>query len=110
MGLDMYAYATTDELANVELHYWRKHYLLHEWMERLYVEKGGANKDLNCGCVTLDSADLDRLEAAIIADELPDTMAFGLFRIGQRDDDLAFIAEAREAIASGKTVFYVANW
>jgi len=112
MGLDMHAYATTDELTDAELHYWRKHYNLHRWMERLFIARGGADKDFNCQCVTLDSADIDRLEAAIVADELPDTRVFFFRqpRFDQKDDDLAFIAKARKALASGKTLFYVANW
>ncbi len=122
MGLDMYAYTTTEKLAGAvdfpqpkELHYWRKHYRLHEWMERLYVDKGGVAEDFSSmSCVTLDRADLDRLEVAILASDLPDSAVadffFGEYDGSEREDDLAFIAKARKALESGKTVFYVANW
>jgi hypothetical protein len=48
MGLDMYAFATAEEIAasvdfkaetHNELHCWRKHPNLHGWMEQHYREK-----------------------------------------------------------------------
>ncbi len=122
MGLDMYAFTTTEKLTGAvdfpkpkpiqELHYWRKHPNLHGWMQSLYVQKGGVEEDFNRSPVTLDSADLDRLEATIIADELPKTSGFffGESDGTEREDDLAFIAEARQELASGNTVFYIADW
>ena len=56
MGLDMFAYTTSEELAAsvdfevetlTELHYWRKHPNLHGWMEALYYAKGGAADTFN---------------------------------------------------------------
>jgi len=122
MGLDMYAYATGEKPAKAvdfpepqkmeELHYWRKHPNLHGWMKKLYAEKGGKGHDFNFDPVVLDSADLDRLEAAIVENRLPETSGFffGDSDGSERDDDLAFIGKARSAIASGKTVFYFAWW
>jgi hypothetical protein len=85
MGLDMYAYATAETLAAAvdftapeareELHYWRKHPNLHGWMEKLYAEKGGAGEDFNLDTLRLESADLDRLEAALAENRLPETVA-----------------------------------
>ena len=122
MGLDMYAFITADKLASevdfpeakaVQLHYWRKHPNLHGWMQLLYIEKGGREKNFNWSPVALNSADLDRLEAAVIADELPLTTGFFFGESNWRerkDDDLAFIAKARKALASGKMVFYIGDW
>ena len=122
MGLDMYAFVTEEKPATAvdfpepanseELHYWRKHPNLHGWMQKLYVEKGGAGEDFNLDAVILDSADLDRLEAAVVDNCLPETSGFffGQSRDLERDRDLAFIRKAREAIAAGKSVFYVASW
>ena len=122
MGLDMYAFVTAEKLASAvdfpelekyeQLHYWRKHPNLHGWMEALYVEKGGKNPDFNMSPVALDSADLDRLEAAIKGKKLPDTTGFffGASDGSETKDDLSFIAKARKAIALGKFVFYIASW
>ena len=95
MGLDMYAYiieksfVTSDVDFKVEedllqkLHYWRKHPHLHDWMERLYVAKGGQNPDFNLSPVALNSADLDALETAIKAGDLPETVGVFLRPIGR---------------------------
>ena len=122
MGLDMYAYVTAEKLASAvdfpepvrfkKLHYWRKHPNLHGWMEALYVEKGGKDTNFNMSPVKLDSADLDRLEAAITGKKLPDTTGFffGESDGSEAEDDLSFIAKARQAIALGNVVFYLAWW
>lgn len=85
MGLDMYAIATAERpdrpvdfktnAAN-ELHYWRKHPNLHGWMAELYYRKGGQAPEFNCCAVELTSDDLDKLEADIIAGNLPFTVGF----------------------------------
>jgi hypothetical protein len=122
MGLDMFAFETTEQLRRPvdfddpgslkELHYWRKHPNLHGWMQRLYLAKGGQDEDFNLSALALDSADLDRLEAVILANKLPKTTGFffGASDSSEREDDLVFIRKARKALASGKTVFYVASW
>lgn len=122
MGLDMYAFTTTETLAAAvdfsepatmeELHYWRKHPNLHGWMQRLYARKGGENPDFNFAPVVLTRDDLDKLEDAILRNRLPVTVGFffGHSTSLRLDDDLIFIAEARAAIDEGKTVFYIADW
>lgn len=121
MGLDMYAYTTeraVDTAVDFEaspadrLHYWRKHPNLHGWMERLYRRKGGGADQFNCTTVALDGHDLDRLEADLRANGLPDTTGFffGESDGSEVEGDLAFVARAREAIAAGKTVFYYSWW
>ena len=81
-------------------------------MEALYVKKGGKHPDFNMSPVTLDSADLDRLEAAIKGKKLPGTTGFffGASDGSETKDDLSFIAKARKAIALGNVVFYLAWW
>ena len=122
MGLDMYAYTMTSPPIGsvdfqepdtaVELNYWRKHPNLHGWMEQLYQEKGGIAESFNCVPVTLNSDDLDRLEADIRAGRLPHTPGFFFGESDETEtaDDLAFVAKAREAIAAGLTVFYTSWW
>jgi hypothetical protein len=97
---------------SVELHYWRKHPNLHGWMERLYREKGGTDADFNCANLQLTAGDIGTLEADIKAKALPATAGFffGESDGSEIDDDLQFIADAREALAAGLTVFYTSWW
>jgi hypothetical protein len=119
--LDMYACTTTENIRaadfptpeNVEeIFYWRKHPNLHGWMEALYKDKGGEDTDFNLSPLRLDTADLDALEKAVSADELPHTEGFffGVSQPEEKERTLALIGLAREAIASGKRVFYYAWW
>lgn len=121
MGLDMYA-MTTRQAPPVpvdfttcetrEIAYWRKHPNLHGWMERLYREKGGQAVVFNCVNVQLTAEDLDRLERDIKEECLPHTEGFffGESDGNEYDEDLAFVASAREALAQGLTVFYTSWW
>ena len=95
-----------------ELHYWRKHPDLHGWMEALYFVKGGRADSFNCVAVRLTSDDLDLLEDVVKRNELPPTEGFffGQTTGEEREDDLAFIAKARAAIADGQTVYYDSWW
>ncbi len=122
MGLDMYAFATAEKPVTEvdfckagevrEVHYWRKHPNLHGWMHKLYDEKGGGDPEFNGAPVVLTPEDLDRLEVVIQEDALPPTAGFffGASDGREKDDDLAFIAKAREAIAAGYTVYYDSWW
>lgn len=121
MGLDMYAMMTAEQLDKevdfkatdaTEFHYWRKHPDLHGWMEQLYFDKGGTADCFNCVGVVLTADDLQHLEAAITGRTLPDTAGFffGDSDGSEREDDLAFIAKARKAIAEGYTVYYDSWW
>ena len=123
MGLDMYAFSTKAKLnkevdfteTNLqpeEIHYWRKHPNLHGWMQELYESKGGKSDSFNGDCVVLTEKDLNELESDIKDGSLPDTSGFFF---GQTDgdevqDDLDFVAKAREAITDGKTVYYTSWW
>ena len=140
MGLDMFAYRAkqtplkqTDDLFgpekeqdidefegdvnpedSEEFFYWRKHPNLHGWMEELYREKGGESDTFNCTPVVLTTKDLDNLEAAIKGGKLPNTNGFFF---GESDgeeeeinEDLRFVAEARNSIAEGYTVWYDSWW
>ncbi|MGE0743509.1 MAG: phosphoglycerate kinase [Hyphomonadaceae bacterium] len=126
MGLDMYAFTTERSAITTpvdfkpnrngdgiaELHYWRKHPNLHGWMEALYRRKGGKSPDFNCDTVELTLADLDDLEAAVRAGTLPSTAGFffGASDGTEHEDDLAFVAKARAAIADGLVVYYDSWW
>lgn len=112
MGLDQYGSARKEGEPEQELAYWRKHPNLQGWMEQLYREKGGEGV-FNCVDVELTFEDLEKLETAIEDAELPSTEGF-LFGRGSdvqyRENDLAFIADASEAIDQGYTVFYTSWW
>ena len=121
MGLDQYASFIDEKLTQSvdfepdnasELYYWRKHPDLHGWMRELYFSKGGANPDFNCATVEVTKADLDRLEADVLAKQLPKTEGFffGESVPENANDDLDFISKARRVIAEGYTVFYDSWW
>jgi hypothetical protein len=121
MGLDMYACTTSKNIRAVDfrepkdatiLFYWRKHPNLHGWMQALYKKKGGKYQEFNLVPVHLDGGDIDELEEAVKANELPLTAGFffGISRPEEKDRTLTFILLAREAIASRKRVFYHAWW
>lgn len=120
MGLDMYAMTTANAPDCVvdfkpddpqELHYWRQHAQLHCWMEHLYRLKGGRDESFGSNFVLLELADIDLLEKVIDEGTLPAPAephhgeASGL----EYADDIAFIAEARAAIKSGKFVIYTSS-
>ena len=121
MGLDMYAYSTQQVIPPVDFEMpqdaqkiaqWRKHPNLHGWMHTLYLHKGGADEQFNCSQVELTLYELDALEEAVRAQDLPDTCGFffGESQPEDQADDLAFIAAARRAIAAGNRIFYTAWW
>lgn len=109
MGLDMYAFTTPDDVPSIdfdepssfaELHYWRKHPNLHGWMENVYRAKGGTEPEFNCLPVRLSRVDIDALDAVIHANALPPTSGFffGASDGSEKEDDLAFIRKARDAL------------
>ena len=121
MGLDMFAYTTSEKLADsvdfdvatlTEIHYWRKHPNLHGWMEKLYRQKGGSAESFNCVDVQLVREDLDTLEADIKAGRLPYTEGFffGVSDGSELEDDLSFINKARDALSENLSVFYSSWW
>jgi len=62
--------------------------------------------------VRLDQSDLAALEYAVNENELPQTQGFffGLSDGSEKSHDLDFIHKARDALASGKAVFYTSWW
>lgn len=125
MGLDMYAYSVAKNKGNeefviaegngtAEVAYWRKHYDLHGWMERLYRSKGGTKESFNCVAVRLTLEDLDALQADLMESALPETTGF-FFGTNPPDEDslredLVFVAKARTEIAMGREVYYDSWW
>lgn len=121
MGLDMYAYRTTNRPeTDIDftlpeerqlVHTWRKHPNLHGWMEALYRAKGGSGT-FNCVPMVLSAADLDRLEADLNGRALPQTTGFffGISTGEELADDLAFVEQARLLQGAGYTVVYYSWW
>lgn len=123
MGLDMYAYKTSQRFdsevdfdVNEDLmeriHHWQKHPNLHGWMEHLYLVKGGQSESFNTVNLLLTLDDLELLEKTIINNELPfkEGCFFGTSDGSEREDDLAFVEKAKAAIHEGKNVFYHPWW
>jgi len=136
MGLDMYAYAAANEKqydefwANgeydsdtkdyvntsvtkpKELAYWRKHPNLHGWFHREWASQGNTG-DFNGDQLEITWDMLERLEYAVVNDELPGTSGF-FFGEGAddyyRNQDLEFIKQARAELFLGLRVFYNSSW
>jgi hypothetical protein len=125
MGLDQHAFAVSKQFAETlgadeddrtELHYWRKHPYLQGWMENLWRESC-SDEDMyepfNCKYVQLHAIDLDHLEIDVNGNNLPETDGFFFGDDScehYKEQDLKFIADARQAIADGKAVFYYSWW
>jgi len=112
MGLDQYASIRKDCQEDLEIAYWRKHPNLQGWMEDLWRSKGNAG-EFNCVEVELTLEDLEQLEASIEGAELPETAGFFFGNNSDdfyREQDLAFIADATEAIEQGYKVIYNSWW
>jgi hypothetical protein len=135
MGLDMYAYAAaragqskeywdsasldpdTKEYVSAvcrprEIAYWRKHPNLHGWMHRLWNQKGYTGH-FNGDELELTREDLDQLEHAVVEGTLPGTSGFFFGNDADdyyREDDLAFIRNARAELFLGLRVFYNSSW
>lgn len=117
MGLDMYAMTTKETFEHeadctpedaTDIHYWRKHADLHGWMTDLYFAKGGKNRLFNGVTVSLNGNDLNKLEADIRAQSLPNM--YGDSDETMIDDDLKFVKAARKALSEGCTVLYTSSW
>lgn len=118
MGLDQYAFKVKNGEEPTEIAYWRKHNRLQGWMENLFRKDSGEG-DFNCQTVKLDVMDLDNLEEAIVNKNLPETGGFFFGNdsyneyedkdFGYKDDDLAFLKVAREAMAQGYRIEYT-SW
>ena len=119
MGLDMYANRRAPRVSE-ELHYWRKHNRLHGWMEQLWRYKTGKEEVFNCEEVILELIDITNLEKAILNKELPESEGFFFGNDSyswdeediqeQKEDDLKFIKEAKQAIMEGDEVVYSSWW
>jgi hypothetical protein len=81
-------------------------------MEALYRERGGTGDSFNCDPVMLTLEDLDRLEADVNGNNLPETSGFffGSSTPEDKADDLTFIMKARAAINDGWQVLYDSWW
>ena len=137
MGLDMYAYVSSNEKAGSkfyeekyqkgnediveprEIAYWRKHPSLHGWMEQLWSRKliaSGGNPDnhsFNGIELELTWEDVDELEQAVRNGKLPFTEGFFFGKPADNhyyDEDLKFCVNAKAELFLGLKVFYNSSW
>ena len=138
MGLDQYAYAAARGGAQAEYYedenydkddadptkigppreiaYWRKHPNLQGWMKQLWEEKN-PDWELDHGFngveLELTWEDLERLEADVLAGNLPQTKGFFFGDSSDelyKQDDLDFIKAAKAELFMGLRVFYNSSW
>jgi len=118
MGLDMYAYKVPVESViddfhffednPVEIAYWRKRPNLHGFIKSIYENKSGDNGSFNRIPVRLTDTDINLIEEAVLADKLPYTTGFFFGKSLPEDKqlDLEFIKNARQALSEGFAVYY----
>lgn len=117
MAFDMYAYSTNKE--NVQygliiidedkletIFHWHSHIRLHSYFEDLYCEKGGEDTAFNGAYMEITSDDINNLEKAI----QQKTDYFYGRAYSHYQDDLDFIAKAREVLRKGDSLFYQSIW
>jgi hypothetical protein len=104
-----------------EIAYWRNHSNLHQWMMRLYLEKGGTG-DFNDDELELFWDDIKRLESDLKEGKLRDNwrsglafgMNFGAFGSPQDDKyseyDVEFCINAKAELFLGLRIFYNSSW
>jgi len=105
MGLDQYSYYRQPDTISglTEIHYWRKHYTIHDWMEKLWESKGGSGS-FNCVVLDLNAQDIDALELHMKQkDFYRDDPDYAEWRM---KDDLKFINSARECFEADLGVVY----
>lgn len=132
MGLDMYVWKVTPEVAghrqiNLDVSalvekswprvwYWRKHPDLHGWMHKRYLDKGGDPEPeaFNgfAATVRLDAEDLAELRHDVETDALPHTEGFffGTSLPEHKLSTLDFISVAEELVDQGWVLFYGSSW
>lgn len=111
MGLDQYAYIR-DNNEDTLIQQWRKHYVLQDWMDKIWEDKG--NKGLmNCRDMNITFDNLQLLESLIHETASPETTEkykpSGHWEY-DKEEDLEFIGNAYDAIRAGKKVIYNGNW
>jgi hypothetical protein len=127
MGLDQTAYRKSDGEYH-EIMTWRKHNALEGFMQNLWQEKGRPTEDgididptipaseaFNRVLLELTAEDINMLEEAVNADELPVTSGFFFGPDSSRDAfkyecTVKFIKLARKALSKGEQVFYTSDW
>jgi hypothetical protein len=104
-----------------EIAYWRNHSNLHQWMMKLYLEKGGTG-DFNDDELELLWDDIKRLESDIKEGKLRNNwrsglafgMNFGAFGSPQDDKyseyDVEFCINAKAELFLGLRIFYNSSW
>jgi hypothetical protein len=125
MGLDMYAYSVSkvgtdfeipEGAEKTDIAYWRKHNMLHGWMEDLYRELGGSKEDFNCVPLLLTEERLLKLKAAIENETLAGRSGFFFgstdydYQGYMKENDLRFVNEALVIVQSGGAVYYDSWW
>jgi biotin synthase-related radical SAM superfamily protein len=116
MGLDSWVYSVDLEnviddfsfekegeaITSQEIAYWRKHNVLHTWMKKLFIKKGGdiSVDQFNCDYIRLTLKDIENLENdADWIDEDP-----------SHEEDLKFINEAKLILQEGNKALYFTSW
>ena len=123
MGLDMYSKRVkiegaiddlsfdSTQVVDDDFFYWRKNRHLHNWMSNLYLDKGG-NEEFNCIPVRVLDEDLTQLAKDIALKNMDGSSGFffgdGDYDEDRIEEDLSYVKLAKQAIAEGDAIYYMA--
>lgn len=115
MALEMYCYQTKTSIAPVdfecasfdEICQWKKHEILHKWIERLYFQKGGTKSSFNCQSLQLLPQDVQSLENAVLNKFFIKNL--NNYNEESQKNDMIKIVEIKIAISNGFHVYYT-SW
>ncbi len=128
MGLDQSVYAVKfckeipdfvsseycDSFLPVEFDYWGKFWSLQKWMENLYREKGGTEKDFNNIHLRLTEQDIERLDHDSDSDDFYKNHS--VHRTLEQEIEIEyehlknFIKTAKENVNRDYLIYYYCSW
>lgn len=115
MGLDQYA-TIKRKLASLDDNFqWRKHAMLQELMQEIWISRGNESEEFNCQEMELFKEDIEKLKAAVAGDYSGYESEGGFFWGHQfqtesmeqyKEQDSSFVAMAEVALEQGDKVYY----
>ena len=101
----------------VHLYHWENNRHLNGVCREIYRRRKGDCGRFNCVYMRLDPVDIDLIENIILTDKIKGYADSGYFfdntlayTEDDRQDDLSFIAKARQAIKDGDVIYYHSYW
>jgi len=102
MGLDQWIKTKQKMSYSTEIAYWRKQYVIQDWMKQLWFDRGNPDNEAFNGVeVDLSLNDLNAFRKSMKGIFIPEYCDEFIF---------PFIREAKRAIKDGYEVYYICSW